>query len=357
MLAKRISKMTCWRCPCITSASFRMVLLVLVCLPLLSACNNAPTSHHYSIFTFGTLVDISIYDIDKATADEAFQLLQKNFDHYHHEWSPWTKGELANINAAIAESKPIIISEDLYVLINNSIQLYQLSDGYYNPAIGKLINIWQFHRYQEEDAKPPEAEKIAALINSAPTMNNITLVENKLHSDNPDVLLNFGAFAKGYAIGLALNTLRSLGINNAIINAGGDLGTIGNKLQGTSQARPWNIGIRHPREDRIIASVEVAEGESVFTSGDYERVYTYQGQRYHHILDPTTGFPTQDAQSVTVIHSDPAYADAMVTALFVAGSNRWQELAVKAQLDYVMFIDRSGDIQMTEKMQNRVKFK
>ena len=84
-----------------------------------------------------------------------------------------------------------------------------------------------------------------------------------------------------------------------------------------------------------MASVSVKNNESVFTSGDYERVYIYKGRRYHHILDPNTGYPTQDAQSVTVIDDNPGLADAAATAIFVAGSENWPLIAKKMGIKYV----------------------
>ena len=239
-------------------------------------------------------------------------------------------------------------------------ELSQQSNHYYNPSIGKLINLWQFHRYQESDIPPPDDKDIQSLIAQKPRMSNLSInSDNQLISSNPAVSLNFGAFAKGYAIVLALKKLQTLGIQNAVINAGGDLSVIGQhagRHPGQRNMHPWNIGIRDPRNDTLLASIEVADNESVFTSGDYERVYHYNGRRFHHILDPRTGYPTQDAQSVTVIHSDAGRADAAATAIFVAGSHDWKNIAKKMGIRYVMLIDANSNIHMTTEMQARVKF-
>jgi len=104
------------------------------------------------------------------------------------------------------------------------------------------------------------------------------------------------------------------------------------------------------------SSIEVKNNESVFTSGDYERFYTYHKQRFHHIIDPRTGYPTHDAQSVTVLHSDAGRADAAATALFVAGSKDWQRIAKKMGISHVMLIDSKGDVHLTPAMAKRIKF-
>lgn len=331
---------------------YSLAFILILAIACSAGCTSPARQYDYSILTFGTLLDITLYDVDKAQAENAFEILQQDFDQYHRNWSPWTDGDLAQLNEKLQQGIESQLPDHLIPLIRDSIELSRLSNDYYNPAIGKLINLWQFHKYQDDDIQPPDAGKIRALVNSNPRLSDLRInAQNTILSDNPDVLLNFGAFAKGYAIALSIRRLQELNIHNAVINAGGDLSVIGQHGD-----RPWNIGIRHPREDSILASVEVQDDESVFTSGDYERYYFYQGKRYHHILDPATGYPTQDSQSVTVIHHDAGRADAAATALFVAGSKHWREIARKMGIHLVMLIDANGDIQMTPAMEKRIKF-
>ena len=331
--------------------------LLLVCASLLlgaceQAAETAAKQHDYSIFAFGTIINITIYDAENSLAETAFAQLQADFDNYHQHWSPWTTGDLAQINKKLSAGKSTQVPEHLLPILKTSFKLSQQSDNLYNPAIGQLINLWQFHKYQDDQIQPPDKKLILALTHNNPTMNDLSLDElGKLTTTNTTVALNFGAFAKGYAIKRSINRLKALGIQNAVINAGGDLSVIGRH-----GSRPWNIGIRHPRNNKVLASIEVADNESVFTSGDYERFYTFQGKRYHHILDPRTGYPTQSAQSVTVIHQDAGRADAAATALFVAGKEDWQKIAKNMQVDHVLLVDSAGNIQLTPKMQKRIKF-
>ena len=327
--------------------------ITLLCAILLSACEQPLKQYDYSIFTFGTLIDITLYDVNKQQADAAFEQLQNDFDEYHHHWSPWTNGDLAQLNQQIADGNPVIaIPAHLVPIIKKSISLSGHSNNYFNPAIGNLINLWQFYKYQQADIKPPDDELIQRLVKKRPQMSDLSITtKNQLLSSNPAVSLNFGAFAKGYGIALQIERLKKLGIQNAVINAGGDLSVIGKHGE-----RPWNIGIRHPRLDQILASIEVKDGESVFTSGDYERSYRYQGRRYHHILDPDTGYPTKGAQSVTVLHNDAGLADAAATAIFVAGSEHWQTTAKNMGIRLVLLVDANGDIHLTAAMQARIKF-
>jgi FAD:protein FMN transferase len=212
---------------------FRRLHILLIGAVMLSACGATPKQYDYSIFTFGTLVDITLYDVDKQLADEAFEQLQKDFDRYHLDWSPWTNGDLAQLNRQLSAGSPgektvINVPEHLLPIIKTSISLSEQSDNYFNPAIGQLINLWQFHRYQEEDIRPPDDALIQALLNKNPRMSDLSFNQHdQLLSSNPAVSLNFGAFAKGYAIALEIEKLKNLGIRNAVINAGGDLSVIG----------------------------------------------------------------------------------------------------------------------------------
>ncbi|MDH5485597.1 MAG: FAD:protein FMN transferase, partial [Gammaproteobacteria bacterium] len=141
-----------------------------------------------------------------------------------------------------------------------------------------------------------------------------------------------------------------------IVNAGGDIKAIGRHGD-----RPWHIGIRHPRPEPrqngdVLAAININDNECIFTSGDYERFYDYQGKRYHHILDPRTGWPADQTMSVTVIHSDASLADAAATALFVAGPKDWQTIARKMHLRDVMLVDKQGQIYVTPEMAERLEW-
>jgi thiamine biosynthesis lipoprotein len=342
----------------------RVLAMLVFASAFLSGCEQPAKQINYSIFAFGTLIDISLYNVDQNQAEAAFEQLQKNFDFYHQHWSPWTDGDLAQLNSRLANSQlttasnnpdnniALPLPEHLVPLIKTSIELSQQSEHFYNPTIGQLINLWQFHKYQDENSRPPAHSQIQRLIKARPQMSDLSLdIQNRLINTNPAVSLNFGAFAKGYAIELEMKKLQKLGVQNAVINAGGDLSVIGQHGD-----RLWNIGIRHPREQGLLASIEARHNESIFTSGDYERFYYYQGKRFHHLLDPATGYPTTDAQSVTILHQDAGRADAAATAIAVAGSQNWQRIAKRLGIRHVMLVDAKGHIHLTPAMQKRVKF-
>ena len=324
--------------------------LALLLVVVLSACDERPREFKTTLFAFGTLIDITLYTVNAEQAEAAFDRLAADFQRYHHDWSPWEDGALSHVNQQLRQGKPATLTPELTALVRQAIQLSKQSHGLFNPTIGNLINLWQFHLSDQADAKPPADNKIRELVLSHPQTADLLLNGQQLSSRNPAVQLSFGAFAKGYGIQLALNTLADMGIHNAVINAGGDLG-----VRGTHGKRLWRIGIRDPRSDGVLASVEAKDGENVFTSGDYERFYFYQGHRYHHILNPETGYPTTGFSSATVIHHHASVADAAATALMVAGPERWQVIAKALQLRFVLLVDEQGTIYMTPAMAKRIE--
>ncbi|MCK5002251.1 MAG: FAD:protein FMN transferase [Gammaproteobacteria bacterium] len=326
---------------------------LLLCFTLFSPGCTEQVPHEFkrTILKFGTLIDITLYDVKPSLAEKALKQIEANFNQYHADWTSWQDSPLTRANQKLANGQSTQVHPSIIPLVKESQTLSKNSQGLFNPSINQLIRLWQFHRSDEPDIQPPDHQVILEWLQKKPDMSELKLEGQQLRSSNPNTQLNFGAFAKGYAIDLCFDYLQGMGINNAVINAGGDL-----SVRGQHGERPWKIGIRHPREDNIIAWLEAQDQESIFTSGDYERFFEYKGQRYHHILDPRTGYPARGSTSVTVIHNNAGTADAAATALFVAGPEQWQEIAQSMGIEYVMLIDTQGKIHMTAKMAKRIHF-
>ncbi|MDH5391984.1 MAG: FAD:protein FMN transferase [Gammaproteobacteria bacterium] len=305
----------------------------------------------HSILSFGTIIDVTVIGVDASQAQQAFTILEEDFKYWHRVWNPWLKGPLSRVNSLIPTKAAFNLPLHLIPLIEQSQGYYQQSEGLFNPAIGQLINLWRFHEHKQAHKQPPDEQQIQALISARPTMQQLHLQNIQLQSENENVLLNFGAFAKGYAIERSIKTLQNLGIENAVINAGGDL-----KVLGQHHDRAWRIGIRHPRDkSAMLASVQASDHESVFTSGDYERYFIFNDKRYNHILDPRTGYPADLSQSVTVIHADAGRADAAATALFVAGPEHWHRIAKKMGIKFVLLVAANGEVHMNPAMAKRIQ--
>lgn len=327
-----------------------LYLIQCAVLALLCACSREPPLHHEQFLAFGTLIEITTYGVDDSAAQQASAAIEQDFQRMDRDWHAWHSSALTALNARLAHGEAATVDAQLLDLIARARQLSLASDGLFDPALGRLFGLWGFQS-DEPVGPPPPLQKIAELLRAMPRMTDLHISGASVRSDNPQLQLDFGAVAKGYAAQLATAHLQRLGVHDAIVAAAGDLHVIGRH-----GARPWHVGIRHPRAPGIIASVDLNSGESISTSGDYERYFTFGGKRYHHLLDPRTGYPAQGTAAVTVIATDGARADAAATALFIAGARGWPRIARAMGVDQVMRIDQEGRVQLTPAMAARLHF-
>lgn len=319
---------------------------------LLTGCQPEKTTPTKStVVVFGTLVDIVVYDEHKKNAEQAIAKVEATFQEMHKEWHAWEKGGIVSkINQAITDQKPIQVPQSVKDFIETSQKLSQQSQGLFDPGIGSLIGLWGFHSEQWQ-GPPPTKERIQAWLMNKPSIANISFEGNQLISSNKYVQLDFGGNAKGLAIDIALNTLEEAGIKNALVSIGGDM-----KVIGTKNNQAWSIGIQNPlKPDTAIAQIALNDGESIVTSGTYQRYFDWQGQRYSHILNPNTGYPANSFSSVTVIHPDATTADSAATALLIAGPENWLKIAQAMGVTQAFCIDQSGKIFQTKAISKRIK--
>ena len=332
-----------------TAVVTRSIYLLLVLA--VSACSQPRDQvYHDQFFAFGTLIDITLYRVEPVLAESISNQIEADFNTLHTEWHAWQPGPLLALNEQLANHQATTAEPGIVRLLAEANRLSLASEGLFNPVIGNLVELWGFHDNALPIGTLPDSDAIETLVTENPTVDDITIQGDRVVTSNPAAAYDLGGFAKGLAIDRAIDRLRDSGIEHAIINAGGDLRAIGRRGE-----RPWRIGIRHPREPGILASIEIAGDDSVFTSGDYERFFEVDGKRYHHIIDPRSGYPATETMSVTVIHSDAATADAAATALFVAGPDHWQRVARNMGIRFVMLIDSQGIIHVNPAMQSRIQ--
>ena len=245
------------------------------------------------------------------------------FTTYNEEGPVW---KLNNSSDSI-----IYVEQEVYSLIVLCDSITKLSNGSFDVSLDNLTKVWGF--YTDDPQLPAKAEIDSALVLSG--WSKIKLIgDNKIINQNK-VGLNFGAIAKGYAVDKAIDVLRKLGIKAALVNAGGEISVIGND---------WIVGIQHPREIISLIKKIKLNGFTVATSGDYEQYFEVDGVRYHHILDPKTGYPSKGLQSVTIINKSNTIADALATAIFVMGKGNGIKLIESLDDTEVMIIDSEGKI-------------
>ncbi len=329
-------------------------LALLLSMLLVNGCAQqtpklSPT--HAQIVVFGTYVEITVYTKEAGQAQQAIQAVEQRFQQFHQEWHAWERGGIiSKINRAIHNHQPIEVPASVKQFILKSQHLSQQSDYLFDPAIGQLVALWGFHKEQWQGPPPSEAE-IAAWLSNRPSIADIKFKQQQLFSHNPDVQLDFGGNAKGLALDLAVQQLKASGIENAIINIGGDMRVIGSK-----NGQAWRIGIQNPSQpESAIAMLQLSDNESVVTSGTYQRYFVWQGKSFSHILNPNSGRPADGFASVSVIHEDATTADSAATALLIAGPKNWKRIAKQMQIEHVFIVDRQGQILQTQSMAKRLQ--
>ncbi len=333
-----------------TRSKLNWLSLTIASVLLLSACSPR-SDHTLEIYSLGTEVTVTMYDVTDDDASRASRVLQQHFAQISLDWYPWLPGELASINSAIELQQRVSVSPRLASVIRRAARLERMSNNRFNAGLGKLTELWGLHEIGEVPPPIPDSNAIAIVLSQAIGVTNIRWIDDEIVGAPPGLKLDLGGIAKGAILEDCVALLKEQEIENAIVNLGGDLTVIGDV-----DGRPAIVGIQSPFENEAIASATIAAGETIVTSGNYERFVEIDGERYPHILNPRTGFPVQHTSSVTVIDTDPMLADAAATALLVGGPEEFDELVVALGLEFALLIDQSGDLSLTEAMDLRLNW-
>ena len=321
---------------------------VLAAVVLVASCADGPPFVELRLYSMGTWVDIAVEPPADGAATAALAEIEALLRDFEVDYYAWADGELARLNDALQAGRTATVSAEMAALLEQARRLSAQSGGAFDPAVGRLVELWGFHSALEPPAAPPPDEAIRAWLVSGARIDALRVDGRRVTASVRDIQLDLGGIAKGEAVDRIVDLLRRHGVRNAMVNAGGDLRVIG-----TRGERPWRIGIQDPREDGVLAVVELGDGDAAFTSGDYERYVEHDGRRMHHILDPRTGYPAGDTRAVTVIAKQGVLADAAATALFVAGEG-WRAAARSLAIDSVLRVDASGKVEVTKAMQRRL---
>jgi len=331
--------------------ALRLIVLAALLLAL-TACAKPPL-HQQESFVFGTRVEVLIAGLDEAKARPAAAAVLAEFDRMHRTYHAWQPSELSTLNAAIAAGRTLAVSAEMAALIADAQRISRLGDGLFDPGIGKLIGLWGFQS-DEFKAVLPDPKALAAWRAAHPGIADLQLDGLRVSSRNRAVALDFGGYLKGVALDRATAILKAHGVENALINIGGNVMALGSK-NGT----PWRVGIQHPRRAGPLATLELRDGEAIGTSGDYQRYFELDGKRYCHLLDPRLGEPVMHTQALTILISPRANAgtlsDAASKPLFIASAG-WPELARKLAVDQVLRVDAEGRVHVSEALNSRLEF-
>lgn len=323
-------------------------------LLLLAACSQAEPLTRQQAYVFGTLVEVSIYGAEEKKANAAIAAVLSRFDRLHHKLHAWQPSDLQRLNAAFASAgKRVTVDEELAFILQDAKTFSQQTNGLFNPAIGNLIKLWGFQSDTPLNA-PPAEELVAQQVALKPGMDGIHVTDHQACSDNPAVRIDLGGYAKGYALDESAAILKQQGVSNALVNIGGNVLALGHHGE-----RPWQVGIQHPRQAGVIATLELADGEAIGTSGDYQRYFESGGKRYCHLIDPRSGRPADGMQSVTIVVNGArsgVRSDVLTKPLFIAGIPALPGLSRQLGTPLVLAIDPSGQVWVSRDLLSRLKW-
>jgi len=250
------------------------------------------------------------------------------------------RSDVSKINTS---TEPVLVGSDTYAVIKHSLKYFRQTGGAFDITVWPLINLW---KQSEINNTFPTTEQIETILKVIGTDNIQLLSDNFIERNNLKTQIDLGGIAKGYAVDEVARIFREHGILNFFIDAGGDVYVGGQNCSG----KLWRVGIKDTRDrSKIIDIVELTDG-AVATSGNYEQYYTFENQRWSHIIDPISGYPQKDVVSSTVIAPSAMEADALATALCVLGSKsgtEFMDTLTGKHASLIIVVDESNQIKKT----------
>jgi len=258
------------------------------------------------------------------------------------------QSEISRINQ-LAGREGVRISFETFELLDQAVQFSRVNHGLFDATIAPLVRLWSEGRRTLSQPDHASIQRMLPLVNYADMILDCREMTAGLRK--PGQAIDPGGIGKGFTGSKILEIFAAFDVTSAYSNLGGNVVALGTKPDGCA----WRIGIQHPRlEDRLIGAVSVADS-SVVTSGDYQRCYTDKnGIRHHHILDPSTGYPSRSGLiSVTIVSEDPLAADVLSTAVFIAGLKKGCELLSRYPHTDAIFVDEDMQIFITKGLKDR----
>jgi len=331
------------------------VFIIIVCLFVfsLTACSTSKYSTTTgkpitkSNFLLGTIIEISLYD----NQDEA--IIDKAFDRIKQIEAKMTinnaeTSEIIALNKASGISE-VNISSDTFEVLERGKYYSELTDGRFDITVGSIVKLWNIGTDYAAVPAPDILDQKRRLIDYRKLQLDRSKLTAKLDQKNMQV--DLGAIAKGYAADEVAKILKENGVQHAIINLGGNVLTLGGNLED----KPWKIGIQNPFNQRgeYLGIISVQD-ETIVTSGTYERYFEQDGKKYHHILDPMTGYPVEnDIASVSIITKKSIDGDGNSTSVLLLGLDKGMKFIENQAGVDAIFVTYDKKIYVTSGIKDR----
>jgi len=306
--------------------------LILI-LFVLSSCFEKENVELIKGESMGTSYSINVLGDESIEQD----IIDKRLVEINNTFSTWLDdSELSQLNRAPIDEW-IDVSSELYAILKKSEEIYQQTDGYFDPGIGRLIDLWGFGASGGRTEAPKREQIEKAFENSS---IKYLLMEGGRVKKTRNIHLNLSAIAKGYAVDEIARLIKMFGINNFLVEIGGEV-----IASGSNRGDDWIVGVERPDNKAPIPIV--LKDASIASSGNYRNYFIWEGKKYMHIFNPTTGLPANnDLSSVSVIHPQSAMSDAYATAMMAMGSIRAIETANKLKLSALLITNKEDNNQI-----------
>jgi thiamine biosynthesis lipoprotein len=332
---------------------------------IITGCKKTPNSEYQkfenSFFdTFDTLIHVVAYTKSQEEFDEYFNTIRKRYQELHKLYDIYNNyagiNNIKTINDH-AGMKPIPVDQEIIDLIRFSKEWYERTGGDTNIAFGAVLKIWREYRNQGKDDPQNAALPSLEILQNAKKHTDINKViitpeERTVFLDDEKMSLDVGAVAKGFATDIVVSEVTKMGLVSGIINAGGNVYTIGKPLDNIRER--WGVGLQNPNisifSNQRYLDIAYINDASIVSSGNYQRYYIVDEKVIHHIIDPKTLFPSDYFKSVTIISPSSSIADFLSTAVFLLPFEEGKELVESIEDTMALWVFHDGSVQTTENM-------
>ena len=320
-----------------------LVLAFLLLAPCFASCGGVKR-YDKTFFFMDTTIAVTLYSDTKELADAGFYLCEVLLSALDRDWSKEKETSLVSkINSAGTE--PIELDSATAELLTTALAVSKASNGAFDITVKPLVDLWKVA--EEKQALPSKAEMDSALASVG--YEKLILTETTLTKADPQTEIDLGGIGKGAAISSLISELSELPLYGGLVSFGSNVAVFGEKPDGS----PFRVAIRDPKDESgRVGVLTLSDGEVLSVSGDYERYIEIDGVRYHHILDPETGYPfDKGLSSVAVVAKDGALADALSTALFGMGKDEALALYSSGVFEFeALLIASDGSLTATDGM-------
>lgn len=326
-----------------------LVLLIIFILTLVFFTQKKPNIvSEKSFFIFGTLINLKAFGKKSEEAiNEAIERLV-NIDDKMSVFKENSEISRVNKNAGVSNQ---IVSEDTFYLIDKSIKYSELLEGTFDPTIRPLVSLWGIGTKSEKIPSSTEIRDRLNLVNYKDIILNRN--DNSISLKKQNQSIDVGGIAKGYAADEVINIFKKYKIKSALVDLGGNIFVLGSKETGTL----WNVGIQNPfgKRGEYIGVLSVKD-KSIVTSGNYERYFTKGNNRFHHIIDPRTGYPSQSKIiSVTIISDKSLDGDGLSTGVYIMGIEKSLSIIESLEGIDAIFITEDKNVYITSGIKDNLK--